>query len=1660
MSDTDFYHWSEVPAGPLGLFARGVRSTDGTPVVARSLPDAPRSDAQSRLLADAEWSIHLGPQIAIQPLQVPAGEEYPRLILAPGNFLPLSTRTTPRLPVIDAVRLGRATAVALARLHAKGFVHGALCPQSLWVDGDFGDARLAALDLCFTDAGPLQRQPQPSQRHDLRYLAPELSTPGSPADRRADLYALGVILHEALAGRVPFDSVDSVALHHAHSAVEPEPLDRLRSDVPHALSRLVATLLAKEPADRYQSASGLRRDLERMLAAWNDRDASATDLAAQSLRDTPARPSALCGREREIEAVREIFAARSRGVFGLVTGTSGSGKSTLLDRVTDTLTEDWLVGRGACDQLGQEPFAALRAPLESILSGIEASGESSRARFAEAVSATLAGSGSVLRHILPGIERYVEASSPGPRLSAQAGERRLHAAFHALLAALASLGRPVAIVLDDVQWADAATLAVLRSMALSSTPPPITLVLLCRAEEIDTNPELADAIRTIGAHPSLAVKLEIRPLGRREVRALIAHCLDAEEEEIAPLAATIHEHSQGNPLFAVEELCELSRNGTLYRDADSGAWAWGGWDVAAVPYSQRLSGIIALRLHRLPEETQKLVSRAACFGRGVEMAQLATITGLAVEELREELAPALREGLLTGANEPGPGAAFRFGHDQIRSAAYAMLDEESRQRTHLEIGTLLLGAKDGESGGLPEAIAHLNAAAPLLRGEGRELWLAGRNLDAARLAGQKAAFADAHGYLLSALAMLSDDCWQHHYELTRDVHLEAARAACLSSAASSALPLVEQLRRFARTTNDEVAALEVAIEALKVLDRFQDAVDVGLEAAARLGVDLPRKPSTLGPMKRLLATHWRISRLGEQGLTRLGRMEDPRARAAMRILSDIGAPCFLVLPALFPAIVDAQLRLSLEFGNAPESAYAYALYAVILAGPLGRVARAHDVGVAALEVLEGADRSQVPRTLMAVYVFVMPWRRPLADCLDVLLEGSRVALEVGDAEFANYHASSYATFSVHAGPTLEAACAQFERQRARIEPLGQQRQYAADIYHQFCLNLRSTEGDPARLAGPIYDEVVDGAAHAGAVEMNGHLHLVHLMLAVTFDRYDDLARSLRGFRESIKAFDGMYVQAAFYFHEALALLRSSGNASAQLHAAIALARLRRWQRHAPENFGHKVTLLAAELARARGGLRRAQALFEEAAIGAERGGFHLEAGLALEGARAVASARGLDVLAQHYADEARRVYEEWGAVAKVRELSIRFGARLAADRTGAAGSGTNRGWDLAPASLDLVGVLEASQALSAGMELEATIRKIMQTVVGLSGARRGVLLSEAVGGFAVLAMAQTDGAALRVDVFPDNDETAVPGSAAPFSASVVREVVQSGRALILSDPAGDPRFQGDPHLRRDAPRALLCCPISHGNRRTAVLYLEHDQRRDAFGQQQMETVRLLSTQAAISLDNARLYARQLRLSNGAQRFVPHEFLLLLGKGDVDEVALSDYVKAEMTIFVCDIRGFTTATETMTPEANFAYINDFFAVVGPAVRGHLGFVMKYMGDGLMAVFPRSPDDAAAAALAITEQLREMPHFRIGIGLHTGSVAVGAVGEHSRLQADVMSDAVTVACRLESLTREPEVPVVLSAETCGRLSPALRERTRPLGRTAVKGRVGSIDIHALE
>ncbi|HET6485434.1 MAG TPA: adenylate/guanylate cyclase domain-containing protein, partial [Spirochaetia bacterium] len=199
--------------------------------------------------------------------------------------------------------------------------------------------------------------------------------------------------------------------------------------------------------------------------------------------------------------------------------------------------------------------------------------------------------------------------------------------------------------------------------------------------------------------------------------------------------------------------------------------------------------------------------------------------------------------------------------------------------------------------------------------------------------------------------------------------------------------------------------------------------------------------------------------------------------------------------------------------------------------------------------------------------------------------------------------------------------------------------------------------------------------------------------------------------------------------------------------------------------------------------------------------------------------------------------------------------------------------------------------------------------------------------------------------------------------------------------------------------------------------------------------------------------------NAYGRFVPHELIRLLNKGTIVDVQLGDQTQREMTVLFSDIIAFTTLSESMTPYENFNFLNSYLRRIGPEIRANNGFIDKYIGDAIMALFPERPDDAMAAAVGMQEKLREYNVHRaksgyqpisVGVGVHVGKVMMGTLGEQERMDGSVISDAVNLCSRIQELTRVYATSIITTGATLKSLREPDRFKCRFIDRVRVRGR----------
>lgn len=1679
------------------LLLRGRRTADGSGVLIKLLRRENPSPREVAILRrEFEVGRSLPAEGVLRPNEILRAGSRLALVLEDFAGQPLRRMLDGRpLEIATVLRIGVESARALAHVHQRDVIHKKLSPASLFIAHDLCAARITDFSIC-------TRLSREETRHEatvalegeLRYVSPEQTGRMNRAvDLRSDLYSLGITLYELLTGRVPFEAEDPLELVHCHIARIPAAPIELEPRIPGTLSSIVMKLLAKRAEDRYQSAAGLRADLEACLESWKATGRiESLELGRCDVVGRLEIPEELYGRETETAALMAAFerACTGRVELFLVSGYSGVGKSALVHELHEPIVRrrgTFVFGK--FDQLRRDaPYSALIQALGQVVQQILTGSEERVAAWRDRLQGVLGDNGRILVELIPGLELIVGPQPPVQPLPPTEAQIRFNLLLHAFVLSLAAAEHPLALFLDDLQWADSATLGLLQRLATDPGARHLLLIGAYRDNEVDLHHPLVLALAELRKVGASVVDHSLQPLGLAQLEHLISDALVAERDRVRPLASLVLEKTGGNPFHVTQFLRSLHEQGLLRLDEAARAWTFDVERIAGAEMTTNVVELMVAKIRRLPPQTQEVLRLAGCIGNRFDLETLALVSETSQEEAGWRIWGAVREGLVLpyGSSykllaephhrpeerplEPSQLAiAYRFLHDRVQQAAYALIHDEERDGIHLRIGRLL---RDGST---PEAreerlfdIAnHLNAGSKRILDPAERLELARLNLSAGRKAIQSSAYEPAATFLAAGIGALPAEAWERHYELALALHTAAAEAEYMRLAVGRAQELSEIVLRKARRPLEKIGVYELRIQHEIAEARLTDALGTALEALELLGLRFPRRPTTLHVLVEFLKTRMRLARRSIEDMRRLPEMTDPEKLAAMRLLLRVSPAAYQSSPELLALIICKEMDLILRHGTSYHAAQAYCSWAVLLCFIAGDVRGTYEYGCLGVEVAHQCPHKDVQsRSIFYFTAFHQHWAEPQKDSDELLTRYQAGCIEGGDLQFYGYSVYFPMYLSFFAGREIEPLVERFERGRASLSRLGLENMlHMTNVGLQAVLALTGKAEVRDRLAGDRFDseELVPRLMAIHNHSACFFAHMMDMLLAYLFGQHE---RAIRHATECVKLLDAIMstvfvVQTRLYQALAHAAHARELEGVARRRALRVvrknLAMLHKWSLVNPGNFQHKRDLVEAEWRSLAGQHDRAEAAYERAAAGAREHGFTHEEALARERAALHFLGRGRPTIAAAYMREAAAAYAAWGATAKVEQLRSAHHDLFRADEAGTRGSAA-RGHE--GISIDLESVLRASRVISSEIVLDRLLASLLRIVVQNAGAERGVLVRIGSEGAVVVA----EGTGDHVDLVrsePLEASRRVP-------TTVVQLAIRTGEAIVLQDASQAAPFDSDPYVRERGSRSVLAVPTHAQGKVTGVVYVENDLTPGAFTPERVEVLRMLASQAAVSFENAELYTGMARLNRAYERFVPRAFLRQLARKSIVDVELGDSVERELSILFADLRSFSTITERMTPAESFRFINSFLGRMEPVVERHGGFIDKYLGDAIIALFERTADDTVRAAVDMQTELRSLnaeraaageEPIRMGIGIATGRAMLGTVGGPNRMDGTVIGDTVNLAERLEKLTKLLGADVLLSGETVARLAQRERYAMRWLGHVQVKGKQELVEVHEL-
>jgi predicted ATPase/signal transduction histidine kinase len=1434
---------SEVHRGRRFVVRRARRGRDGSAVVVKGVrPDGPDlAEAASRL--EREYQLLGGLHLSgvVHPIGLETEQGWPVLLLEDAGARSLAQWLRGRpLPIARFLDVARELTAALAGLHAAGVIHGDVDPQNAVVDAS-DHITLVDFDRAIRLTGSRSGVP-PHFETVTPYTAPEATGRMSRlVDERADLYSLGALFYELLTGVPPFGTSDPVELVHAHLAQAPVTPSQLRPAVPPLLSELVMKLLAKIPEDRYQSAEAVVLDLREARARLTpDGTIAPFDLAQLDLARQLPMPETLYQRG---DARALLLGAWERACLGenalvVLSGAAGVGKTALIAELAQVLhrhQHPLLAGKFEAGR-GDVPYSAVAEGIRRLVLSLLSRSADEQQAWTQRLRDGLGEHAPVIRELCPELERLLGACGPLAPLGPTETETRLRLSFQAFLRTLAGHQEPVAIVLDDMQWADAASLRLLRYLLTETDLRDLLVVAAFRPEEVGPDHTLGKLLAEAEARRGLLQRIHLGPLDADGLTSLCSDFLRCDQARARPLAELILRKTGGNPFFARRLLRYLHRSGLLTYQADQRAWSWDLARVEAVAATDNVVDFLVARLDGLPEEVRSLVKMAACIGRRVPSELLEGVGELGAEKSARALSAAVREGLLVRVDggHPDPASArivFEFAHDRVQQAAHRLLTPEELQRFHQRAGRLLLaGASEQQIEERLFAIAdHLHlGGTPAVDQE--RLWLAELDLRAARKARRSSAHVPALAYLRRGLQLLPPETWRSQHDLILALHREAIECAYAAGEESLAQQLLHGALAGTDATLAKAALHQVAARALMIHGWREESLQLAAEGLRLLGIELPA-PGEDPPLAEELARfETRMQGRAITDLLEAPPMTDPGAIVAMELMADAVATAYTSRPKLSLLLIARRVNLCLLHGNAASSARAYTDFGNLLQVMHGDYRRGHAFGFLGLQLARRlGDPSQLAATIGVFTAAVGGWLEPFGAIQTLSREGQDLATKVADPIYAVTCATTRVMLLFHQGVNLGRVLQEIDEGLA----LARQGNVKFDLerlvaYQREVRRLQAGSGEtdaaPSRPVGP---------------RENVRLAVAFLL------RELEQARALSAFFAARMPFLRSVETVEHNFYTSLTLAAGEPSATELLTIITNQGQLARWAEQCPQNFRHKHLLVGAELARLQGQSPQADALYEQAIEAAAAGGFLLDEALASELYGRFCRALGRKRTAAWLMGNAMALYARWGAGAKVRALQDELPDLTAAElarpgilaRPGEEGSTT----------LDRISLYRAAEKISSEVVLERLLNTLMQLCLTTGGADRGALLIE-----------EGDQPTLRaigVAGEPVSLLRTALSHADQVPVAVIEQVRRTREALVLADALSHPLFGSDPYVAARAVRSVLALPILRLGKLVGVLCLENHLATRAFTGERVQLLQLLSSQIAISLENSLLFEK-------------------------------------------------------------------------------------------------------------------------------------------------------------------------------------------------------------
>jgi predicted ATPase/class 3 adenylate cyclase/GAF domain-containing protein len=1584
------------------------------------------------------------------------------------------------------------------QIHEKRIVHKNIQPANILVDEDGG---LRVIDFNVSSELTREHLNRSSvlewNERSLPYISPEQTGRiNRDIDYRTDFYSMGVTFFQLVTGQLPFSATDPLEWVHFIISRQPPLASSVNPEVSLMLSQILAKMMSKNAEDRYQSSYGVKADLEKCRDLWSKGQQEVSFQIGSS--DVSRRfqiPQKLYGRENELSKLESCFNNAAEGAveFCLVSGYSGIGKTSLVHELGKPIIskKGYLID-GKFEQFRQNaPYAALASAFRDLTRQILGEPQKQLDIWNERISKALGSSAHLITELIPELELIIGKQPPVPDLLPAEAQNRFQLLFVNFVKVFANEEHPLVIFLDDLQWSDIPTLNLLNRLVTSHELSHLLLIGAYRDNEVETAHPLSLTISDIQAKRNVE-QLFLKPLDLAATEALTRETLLCNDDRTAGLSRIIFEKSAGNPFFTIELLKNLKERDIIFFDASRGCWDWDLAGAKNADYSDNVIGILVANQSRLDPDTQEVLQLAACIGNSFDLKTLSIIHGTSMESTASSLLEALKQNMIAPASEsyrlvgltdgnekvasPSPdqiNPVYKFQHDRIQQAAYSRIDDNSRKALHLSIGRLMLqyaGEQDLDEK-LMDIVRHYNEGRELITVDNERWQLVRLNLSAGIKAKQSSAYDAALDYLKTGQELAGDKAWASQYALTWQLNNELQYSFYLTGDWANADIWTNLLLDHSRTDVEKGLLLSARARQYATTGRMRQSLEAAYEGLSIMGINFNSEPTTTDVDEEKSQI---LQNLGGKPIAELINMPDStdeKSKIASQLIMEIFPAAFLSASGvMFPYLVLKSVNISLKAGNSPEAAFAYAAYGMLLCGFFNDPALGYAYGKLGVDMIEKYNDISLKSRIIYVYaMFIHHWTNHWSTMTPWFRKGIEAGYQSGDLLYLAYSAQDCIIWDPRLD--LETASQEHRKLLAIVRDCEYQDSFdSGSLFLQMQLNFQGLTDGVYSMTDEQFDEgkCVEGMLQRRFMTGISNYHIykaeIHLL-------YNDAAGAMGHVLEQEKRMASVIAlpQAVRFsivsFLVRSMLLHTLDSEAKEVSLLIMrenLEKVSSWAQYCPENFEHLRLLMQAEMAIFSGDLSVALRHYEQSMATAKRNGYIRDEAMATECAARALMKQGLNRPASAYLQDAYHLYYRWGAHRKVEQMEREYDSLNSTLTLGSKSDPRARMLSTkgnAADLLDISSVLKASQTISGELILGKLLKDSLQILIENAGAQKGAIVEYADGQLNIQVQSKISGGDTDLAGEDRNDFASLP-------VTLINTAIRTQEPAVIDNASELNAFSSDPYIRDHKPISVMCVPLPRHGSSSSAVYFENNLTQSAFTRERVEVIKLLASQASISMENARIYEKQEKLLKAQQRFVPGEFLKHLGHRDISRVQLGESVSMEMTVLFSDIRNFTSLAEKLSPQAVIELLNYLYSELAVPIRASGGFIDSYSGDGIMALFAVPAKQAITAAIGMSSTLsaynqrnQGQSKIRIGLGINTGPLVLGTMGADDRMQCSVLGDNVNLASRIEQLTRVYEAQCLVSEQTLMAVGDPETFSTRLVDRVAVKGKYMAVKLYEI-